>query len=1064
MKTMTSCATCGAPLPPGRAEPLCPRCVMGAALRASSPDESQDVAPLPAGSRVGPYEILETLGQGGMGVVYRARHTSLERTVAVKVLAPALAKDPEFVGRFRREAKALATLSHPHIVTVYDFGTDGSQAYIAMEFVEGVNLRTLLAERQVTPKEALRIVPQICDALEYAHAQGVVHRDIKPENILVSKQGQIKIADFGLAKMAEKGEGTLTRTSVTMGTPQYMAPEQYERMKDVDHRADIYSLGVVLYEMLTGEVPAGHFQLPSQKVEVDVRLDEIVLKALAKEPERRYQRAAEVKTDVETVIASGPEARAPEAAFGERSVLPDPPKARAVALLTGILWAFGFGAINPAVSLFILNEPIAHTYPRGLVSGALAGVIFGSLMARRLRGATFSIRLRKKSDLHAIISQTLSQMGYSQATTFARFWAYRPSFRAGLLSGDIAVQLLEHEAVVGGPWIVLKRLRDRLLAAGEDVGDLENAAPRRDGAAGWTRLYEWGKWTGVALLILTIGLFVAARETSNARFYRLTVAMGAGALGSTFLTSWAMLKLRNRGRRFHMLTWTFRAGTACLSAAFVWISLSACLSVRSTPVQEATLVCLEDLALKLEDLPAGARFHGEPGIGADEGLHPNPVLTRDAGEIAEMVKKMKVQLRRSLDFDPAKIGGLWAAYLKPDDIAVWIFESNEKDQAANLAFALEGAVRASRESKDRMFWRRGSILAYVQQRSTLGGETFREIVKQLARKLGAAMEPRVAVNWGSLRPCAAVVADFTGALTPLRLDQILPLMEPEAAAREQRAPGEWYRHLSRQEIVFRPVCRSVEMLNDEECRSEIHIDCEAKGEHDKKRVILQLKKIGGDWRIAAIDLAEDDGAAPQDPQQLLERMLVTLSRAKTIHVRFSRPDFGEINFLGEMYLATENRLRMSVLNLKREEDLLVISDGRTLFELEGDFKDAKSSPVPHDLNERFVKVLGWIGFDGAGESKGKGDLVIEFKEPRYVGLETIGSHEAHRIEYWAEYRQGSVKGKIEIWIDALTNLPIQRRCTMSAMDGHLGWKSAESYTDWSLDAEVDPELFKLPAK
>src|SRR5437667_10471010 len=174
-----------------------------------------------------------------------------------------------------------------------------------MEFVDGVSLRRLLEGGRVSPREALAIVPQICDALQFAHDHGIVHRDIKPENVLVDKHGRVKIADFGLAKLLGKDPQAerLTRAAEVMGTPHYMAPEQIEKPLEVDHRADIYSLGVVFYEMLTGELPLGRFHAPSKKVEIDVRLDEIVLRALEKEPALRYQQASHVRTDVETFAA-----------------------------------------------------------------------------------------------------------------------------------------------------------------------------------------------------------------------------------------------------------------------------------------------------------------------------------------------------------------------------------------------------------------------------------------------------------------------------------------------------------------------------------------------------------------------------------------------------------------------------------------------------------------------------------------------------------------------------------------------------------------------------------------
>jgi serine/threonine protein kinase len=248
-------------------------------------------------------EVLGVVGRGGMGIVYEARQPRLDRKVALKILAPEVASEAAFAERFLREAQALARLSHENIVTVHDFGEQHGRYFIVMEHVDGTSLRDLLRERKLEPAEALSIVPQICAGLHYAHEQGIVHRDIKPENILLDRQGRVKIADFGLVKLLgrEDGDLQLTRASQVMGTPQYMAPEQVNRPLEVDHRADIYSLGVVLYEMLTEELPVGRFALPSEKVQVDVRLDEVVLKALEREPRRRFQRAEEMGTRVRTI-------------------------------------------------------------------------------------------------------------------------------------------------------------------------------------------------------------------------------------------------------------------------------------------------------------------------------------------------------------------------------------------------------------------------------------------------------------------------------------------------------------------------------------------------------------------------------------------------------------------------------------------------------------------------------------------------------------------------------------------------------------------------------------------
>jgi tRNA A-37 threonylcarbamoyl transferase component Bud32 len=263
---------------------VCPKCLLQFS-------EEQDAPAFPN------LEIIEMVGQGGMGVVYKARQRNLDRIVALKVLSPQLSDDPEFVERFTREAKALAQLNHPNIVAIHDSGIHDHVPYLVMEFVDGTPLRNVLASGKLTPDKALEVIPQVCDALQYAHANGIVHRDIKPENILIDRQGRVKIADFGLAKLSVE-QSKLTQSGFVLGTPRYMAPEQFEPAGRVDHRADIYSLGVVFYEMLTGEVPMGRFKPPSAKADVDRRLDPVVLKSLEREPEDRYQSANEVKDQV----------------------------------------------------------------------------------------------------------------------------------------------------------------------------------------------------------------------------------------------------------------------------------------------------------------------------------------------------------------------------------------------------------------------------------------------------------------------------------------------------------------------------------------------------------------------------------------------------------------------------------------------------------------------------------------------------------------------------------------------------------------------------------------------
>ena len=217
---------------------------------------------LSSGTRLGPYEILSPLGAGGMGEVYRARDTRLEREVAVKVLPSALASDPERLKRFEREARSASSLNHPNIVTIYDIGSTGSVSYIAMELVNGEPLRTLLTEGALPTRLLLQLGTQIAEGLAKAHAAGIVHRDLKPDNVMVTEDGLVKILDFGLAKLTQpdtSGGGRTqaptvsgaTEEGIVLGTVGYMSPEQATG-KSVDFRSDQFSLGSILYEMATG--------------------------------------------------------------------------------------------------------------------------------------------------------------------------------------------------------------------------------------------------------------------------------------------------------------------------------------------------------------------------------------------------------------------------------------------------------------------------------------------------------------------------------------------------------------------------------------------------------------------------------------------------------------------------------------------------------------------------------------------------------------------------------------------------------------------------------------------
>src|ERR1051325_6246393 len=241
METQRICPSCQKPLADDAPMGLCPECLVKSGINTGDdPDTSSFAAPtVEEIAKLFPqFEIIGFIGKGGMGAVYKARQPALDRFIALKILSPAAAGDAGFAERFSREARALAKLTHPNIVAVYDFGATGGLNYLVMEFVDGANLREIQRAGRLAPEQALQIVPQICDALQFAHSEGVVHRDIKPENILLDKQGRVKITDFGIAKIigALPEKIGLTGMKDIIGTPHYMAPEQLERPGSVDHR------------------------------------------------------------------------------------------------------------------------------------------------------------------------------------------------------------------------------------------------------------------------------------------------------------------------------------------------------------------------------------------------------------------------------------------------------------------------------------------------------------------------------------------------------------------------------------------------------------------------------------------------------------------------------------------------------------------------------------------------------------------------------------------------------------------------------------------------------------
>jgi serine/threonine protein kinase len=274
--------------------------------------------PFANGENVGAYRIVEKLGQGGMATVYKAYHPALDRYVAIKVMHPAFMEDPNFLARFQREARIVARLDHAHIVPIYDFAEHNGHPYLVMRFVEGETLKARIERGPIGKEEILRITQAVGEALAYAHGQGILHRDIKPSNVLLTPEGGVYLTDFGLARMAEASESTLSK-DMMVGTPQYISPEQAKGIRKLDARTDVYSLGVVLYELLVGRAPFtadtpyaiihDHIFTPlpmPRELNPDLPepIERVLLKALAKDPNDRFQSIEELIDALKTALPS----------------------------------------------------------------------------------------------------------------------------------------------------------------------------------------------------------------------------------------------------------------------------------------------------------------------------------------------------------------------------------------------------------------------------------------------------------------------------------------------------------------------------------------------------------------------------------------------------------------------------------------------------------------------------------------------------------------------------------------------------------------------------------------
>jgi biopolymer transport protein ExbD/tRNA A-37 threonylcarbamoyl transferase component Bud32 len=457
--TTKICPVCHSPIPAHAPGGLCPACLL---RDAEDPPESGRAVPSieEVAAAFPNLEVLEKIGQGGMGVVFKARQPALDRIVALKILLPELGRDPAFAERFAREARVLGKLNHPNIVTVFEHGERDGFFYLLMEYVDGVNLRQAMRAGRFTPDQALALVPGICDALQAAHAQGVWHRDIKPENILLDAAGGVKIADFGIARIVgdPHRDFTLTRTGNALGSAAYMAPEQHEKPHDVDHRADIYSLGVVIYEMLTGELPLGRFPAPSRRAEVNARVDEIVLRTLEKERELRQQSASEVKTDVQGAATVGSRGTTSAPTSGPApNRLPSP-----VRWSLGLL--LGGGVLMAAAHL------VAESFrsPQTTSMMAVLIAIGGAAAACGLLASLWSLHEMKRGRMpatgrHLLVSLVCWPIMLGLSLLAAASWF--KIFKRGDLSSEVTGALFSYALVAIAAPVVIARLMWSMFVA-----------------------------------------------------------------------------------------------------------------------------------------------------------------------------------------------------------------------------------------------------------------------------------------------------------------------------------------------------------------------------------------------------------------------------------------------------------------------------------------------------------------------------------------------------------------------------------------------------------------------
>ncbi len=437
-----ACEKCGRPLPGGALSGVCPTCLLKRTkvpgLSASDPSEFEPLTAGELSELMDGYEVIALINRGGMGAVYKATQLALDRPVAIKMLPLEVAADPEFEDRFSREAKTMARLDHAGIVRIHEFGDIEGQFYFVMEFVDGRDLAQVLQEGSPPPDEALELLLQIADALAYAHGQGIVHRDIKPGNVMLGADGRAKITDFGLAKITGAGGAAydITQTRASLGTPHYMAPEQHRGSAKADARADIYSFGVLAYELLTGKLPIGNFAPPSELAPVGLDVDRLVLRALRSEPGERFQSAAELRDELGAAVRNAGRAARE--------------KLTAVLLFTDLVDSVGLNArlgTEAYVRAIDRHDAIIKTV---LDSTADAKVL-------QHTGDGFLIRV-------ALASEAVSAaLRIQYRMTHADWGGEAPRVRIGLHLGEV-VEITEHNTGVTKPVGLATNIASRIAA------------------------------------------------------------------------------------------------------------------------------------------------------------------------------------------------------------------------------------------------------------------------------------------------------------------------------------------------------------------------------------------------------------------------------------------------------------------------------------------------------------------------------------------------------------------------------------------------------------------------